>query len=48
MVAAQLGVPVDEALSLIRAHAFVIGRSVTDLARDIVDRRLRLGPDDSS
>ena len=44
MVAAQSGVPVDEALALIRAHAFVVGRSVTDVARDIVERRLRLEP----
>jgi hypothetical protein len=44
MVAAQSGVTVDEALALIRAHAFVAGRSVSDVARDIVERRLRLEP----
>ena len=42
MVAAQSSVPVDEALALIRAHAFVAGRSVTDVARDVVERRLRI------
>jgi hypothetical protein len=44
MVAAQLDVPVDDALSLLRAHAFARGRTVTDVARDVVDRRLRLDP----
>jgi hypothetical protein len=42
MVAAQLDVPVDHALSLLRAHAFAAGRSVTDVARDVVDRHLHL------
>jgi len=48
MVAAQLSVPIDEALSLIRAHAFVVGRSVSDVARDVVERRLRLDRDSGS
>jgi hypothetical protein len=46
MVAAQLDVPVDDALLLLRAHAFASGRNVTDVARDVVDRRLRLDPPD--
>jgi ANTAR domain/GAF domain len=43
MVAAQLDVSVDDALSLIRAHAFVAGRTMSEVARDVVERRLRLG-----
>lgn len=43
MVAAQLDVSVGQALIRLRAHAFGNGRSLTDLARDVVDRRLRFG-----
>ncbi len=42
MVAAQLEMPVDDALVRIRAHAYTDGRPVNDIARDIVMRRLRL------
>ena len=48
MVAAQSSVPVDEGLAILRAHAFVVGRSVTDVARDVVERRLRFGPGSDS
>lgn len=41
MVAAQLDVSVGQALIRLRAHAFGNDRSLTDLARDVVDRRLR-------
>ena len=41
MVAVQLGVPVDEALVRLRAHAFSSGPLVVDVASDVVDRRLR-------
>jgi hypothetical protein len=44
MVSAQLDVSVDEALALLRAHAFVTDRGVTEVARDVVERRLRLDP----
>ncbi len=44
MVAAQLGVSVRDALVRLRAHAFGNDRSLTDVARDVVDRRLRFGP----
>jgi len=42
MVAVQLGVAVADAESRLRAHAYALDRSVVDVARDIVDRRLRL------
>lgn len=41
MVAAQLDVPVGQALIRLRAHAFGNDRTLTDVARDVVDRRLR-------
>jgi hypothetical protein len=41
MVAAQLHIPVGQALIRLRAHAFGNDRSLTDLARDVVDRRVR-------
>jgi hypothetical protein len=48
MVAAQLGITVDEALLRLRAVAFATERGVADVADDIVGRRLRLDdwPDD--
>ena len=45
MVAAQLDVSVGRALIRLRAHAFGCGRPVTEVARDVVARRLRFGPD---
>lgn len=41
MVAAQLGVTVSRALIRLRAHAFGNNRPLTDVARDVVERRLR-------
>jgi len=41
MVAAQLDVSVGQALIRLRAHAFGNDRSLTDVARDVVERRLR-------
>jgi hypothetical protein len=43
MVAAQLGVTVGHALIRLRAHAFGSDRSLTAVARDVVERRLRFG-----
>ena len=40
MVLAQLGVTPEEALLLLRAHAFSAGRSVAEIANDVVERRL--------
>jgi hypothetical protein len=42
MVSVQLGVSVTEALIRLRAHAFSNDRRLGDVARDIVDRKLRL------
>jgi hypothetical protein len=41
MVAAQLDIPVHQALVRLRANAFGNDRSLTDLARDVVERRVR-------
>ena len=54
MVSIQLGIGVTEALVRLRAHAFVGERSIDDVSRDVVARRLRLdgggpaGPGDGS
>jgi ANTAR domain/GAF domain len=45
MLVAQLDVDPTEALVRLRGHAYVTGRSATDVARDIIDRRLRLEAD---
>jgi hypothetical protein len=45
MVAAQMDVHVSEALVRLRAHAFGAGRNLTDVARDVVARRLRFDAD---
>lgn len=42
MLVAQLGVEPAAALMRLRAHAYSRGCSATDVARDILDRRLRL------
>ena len=45
MLVAQLEVEPAEALVRLRAHAYATDRSATDVARDILDRRLRLEAD---
>lgn len=45
MLVAQLGVEPAEALVRLRAHAYATSRSATDVARDILDRHLRLDAD---
>jgi hypothetical protein len=42
MTAVHLGLSVDEAILRLRAHAFAAGRSLRDVAADVVARRLRL------
>lgn len=44
MLIAQLEITPTEALVRLRAHAYATNRSATDVARDILDRRLRLDP----
>jgi AmiR/NasT family two-component response regulator len=46
MVMVQLGVSIGEALVRMRAYAFAEDRRLTDVARDVVDRRLRFDRDD--
>lgn len=45
MVMIQLEVSLAEALSRLRAHAFVHNRKLGDVARDVVARRLAFTPD---
>ncbi|GGX81374.1 ANTAR domain-containing protein [Streptomyces fructofermentans] len=45
MVSAQLSVSLAEALLRLRAHAYSNSLNLTDTARDIVARRLRLAPE---
>jgi hypothetical protein len=45
MLVAQLGGEPAEALVRLRAHAYATNRSATEVARDILDRRLRLDDD---
>jgi hypothetical protein len=44
MVMVDLGVSLAEAMALLRAHAFTVGRPLGDVARDVVASRLRLEP----
>lgn len=43
MLVAQLQIEPAEALLRLRAHAYATGRPATDVARDILERRLELG-----
>jgi hypothetical protein len=45
MLVAQLDVEPAEALVRLRAHAYATGRSSTDVAKDILDRRIKLEVD---
>ena len=45
MIVAQMGIEPTEALLRLRAHAYAAGRSATEVARDILERRLRLDAD---
>jgi hypothetical protein len=45
MVMVDLGVTLDEAMARLRAHAYAHERSLTDVARDVVDGSLRLSKD---
>ncbi len=47
MVLAQLDVTANDAILLLRAHAFSSGRSVREIANDVVARRLEFGPGDT-
>jgi len=45
MVVAQMGIPPADALLVLRGHAFATGRSVRDVAEDVVGRVLDFTPD---
>ena len=45
MLVAQLDITAAAALVRLRAHAYATGRSITHIARDILDFRLRLDRD---
>ena len=45
MLTEQLGVGITEAFARLRAYAYAQDRRLSDIARDIVTRRLRLDPD---
>jgi hypothetical protein len=45
MVMVQLGIPIAEALVRIRAYAYTESRPLSEVAADIVARRLRLDHD---
>jgi hypothetical protein len=46
MVMVQLGVTIEQAFLLLRARSFATGRSLHDLAVDVIRRRLRFSPED--
>jgi hypothetical protein len=48
MIMAQLDVPAETALSRLRAHAFVHDRTIDEIARDVVARRLRFRDEEES
>jgi ANTAR domain/GAF domain len=45
MITIQLGVGIEEAFVRLRAYAYARDRSLTEVARDVVARRLRFAPD---
>ncbi|MDT5073082.1 MAG: hypothetical protein QOH82_2402 [Mycobacterium sp.] len=45
MLVAQLDISPSQALVRLRAHAYASGRSATEVARDIIEHRLRLDAD---
>jgi hypothetical protein len=44
VVAVQLGIPVGAALAVLRAHAFADACSLAEVASQVIDHRLELGP----
>jgi hypothetical protein len=46
MVKVQAGVTIEEAFLMLRARAFADGRPVSDIAKDVVERRLRFPEED--
>ncbi len=44
IVSVQLGIPVGAALAVLRAHAFTEGSSLAEVATQVIEHRLKLGP----
>jgi len=44
VVSVQLGIPVAAALAMLRAHAFAESVSLTEIATQVIEHRLKLGP----
>ena len=44
MVLAQMNVSAEDALLVLRGHAYAEGRPLREIARDVVERRLSFGP----
>ncbi|GCD44734.1 ANTAR domain-containing protein [Streptomyces paromomycinus] len=44
-LSSRLGIPLEDALLRLRAHAFSDNRRLVDVARDVIDERLDLHPD---
>jgi hypothetical protein len=47
MVIAQLGIPADDALAVLRAHAYANNVTLSEASRRVVDRSLRFTPHNS-
>ena len=45
MIMAQLNCTIDEAMARLRAYAFAHDLPLQDVARQVVDRKLRFDPD---
>lgn len=43
-VSVQLGIPVAAALAVLRAHAFAEASTLTEIATQVIEHRLKLGP----
>jgi hypothetical protein len=48
MIMAQAEIPIDQALAWLRARAFSSGRSLAEVAADVLSRRLRFEPEKRS
>jgi hypothetical protein len=48
MILVQLGISAEAAFARLRAYAYAQDRRLDDVARDVVERRLRFGPDSPS
>ena len=46
MVQVQLGITTEEAFLTLRARAFTLGRTLSEVANDVVNRRLRFTEED--